>query len=49
MTQYEVNHIENRMLVDSEWFWKETVDTHDPYDPFWVPEDEFEEDDIDDW
>ena len=29
MTQYEVMHIENRMLVDSEWAWQEE-DDEDP-------------------
>ncbi len=39
MSQYEVNHMENRMLVDSEW-----PDTDDFSD-----EEEFEEDDIDEF
>lgn len=40
LTQYEITHVENRMLVDSEW----------PYEPDicdFSDEEAFEDDDID--
>ena len=38
MTYWEINNIENRMVVDSEW-----------HDDDWDEEEEFEEDEIDEW
>ena len=38
MTYWEINNIENRMVVDSEW-----------PDDDWDEEEEFEEDEIDDF
>ena len=38
MTYWEINNIENRMVVDSEW-----------HDDDWDEEDVFEEDEIDDF
>ena len=38
MTYWEINNIENRMVVDSEW-----------PDDDWDEEEEFEEDEIDEW
>lgn len=40
LTQYEITHMENRMLVDEQW--------PDP-DIDWNDEEVFEEDDIDEW
>lgn len=40
LTQYHITHIENRMLVDSEW-----PDHEDDFDE----DEEFEDDDIDEF
>ena len=44
-TQYEITHTENRMLVNSQWDDYFGEDFYDPYDPFWVPDEEGTEDD----
>lgn len=41
LTQYEITHMENRMLIDSEW-------PDSEYDEF-SEEEAFEEDDIDEF
>ena len=40
LTQYQITHMENRMLVDSEW-----PDREDDFDD----DEEFEDDDIDEF
>ena len=45
LTQYQVDHQENIMLIDSHWPDRD----RDRYDDDWDDEEVFEDDDIDEW